>query len=246
VSAPAFIERPSLNFGPRQGGARVDMLVIHYTGMKSCEHALKRLTDPDAEVSAHYLIDEDGTIYRLVDEGLRAWHAGESAWRGETDVNSHSIGIELVNPGHEFGYRDFPVAQMEALVVLARDIIARHDIAPINVVGHSDVAPTRKLDPGEKFDWRGIALAGVGVWPRRPGSFAPLDTGPYGDERVLLTEAQTRLAHIGYGIEITGLADPLTVAVLKAFQRRFRTKRIDGKLDAETFALIEAVLKRTG
>jgi N-acetylmuramoyl-L-alanine amidase len=246
VTAPVFHDRPSPNCGPRKDGARIDLLVLHYTGMKSCAEAIERLCDPSAQVSAHYVIDEDGTIWRLVDESLRAWHAGESAWRGNADVNSRSIGIELVNPGHEFGYRDFPAAQMEALIALARDIVDRHGIRPIDVVGHSDVAPARKMDPGEKFNWRALAAAGIGVWPKRPSIAARLDTGPYGDERVMLTEAQTRLARIGYGIEATGRADESTAAVLRAFQRRFRPKRIDGRLDAETFALIEAVLALAG
>jgi len=186
------------------------------------------------------VIDEDGTITRMVDEAMRAWHAGLSAWRGTDDVNSRSIGIELVNPGHEFGYRDFPPAQIEALIALARGILARHAIPAINVVGHSDVAPARKLDPGEKFPWRALAAAGIGLWPKRPQIMA--DTGPYGDERVMLTEAQSRLSRIGYAIEPTGRADEATTAVLTAFQRRFRPRKFDGHLDAETFALIEAVL----
>jgi N-acetylmuramoyl-L-alanine amidase len=241
VSAPVPIERPSPNFGPRRNGARVEFLVLHYTGMATCEDALERLCDAAAQVSAHYVLDEDGTLYRLVDESLRAWHAGESSWRGETDVNSRSIGIELVNPGHDFGYRDFPQAQMDALIVLANDIVARHQIAPVNIVGHSDVAPLRKKDPGEKFDWRALARAGLGIWPHRPASLA--DTGPYGDERVMLSEAQTLLKKIGYGIEPTGRADEITTAVLSAFQRRYRPRRIDGKLDSGTFGLIEAVAK---
>ena len=220
------------------------MLVLHYTGMRTCEDALARLTDPAAEVSAHYVIDEDGIVYRLVDEASRAWHAGVSSWRGVDDVNGRSIGIELVNPGHEFGYRDFPKSQMESLVNLARDILARHPIPPINVVGHSDVAPSRKMDPGEKFDWRGLARAGIGVWPSRPAAMP--DTGPYGDEQVMASEAQLRLKRIGYAIEATGRADESTTAVLIAFQRRFRPRRIDGRLDAETFALIDAVAALAG
>jgi N-acetylmuramoyl-L-alanine amidase len=156
-------------------------------------------------------------------------------------VNGRSIGIELVNPGHEFGYRPFPPPQIHALVRLAKEILARHAIPPGNVVGHSDVAPSRKQDPGELFDWRALAQAGIGRWPRRAAAAAPLDTGPYGDERVMLSEAQHRLARIGYAIAATGRADETTMAVLAAFQRRYRPKRIDGRLDAETFALIEAV-----
>ena len=238
--------RPSPNFGPRAAAATIDMLVIHYTGMETAEAALDRLCDPAAQVSAHYLIDEDGTTWGLVDEAMRAWHAGDSVWKGETDVNSRSIGIELVNPGHEFGYRPFPEAQVAALIALAGDIVARHPIPPGNVVGHSDVAPARKRDPGELFEWRRLARAGIGRYPTRPSIAARLDTGPYGDEQVLLNEAQSLLAGIGYGIAVTGRDDAATAAVLAAFQRRYRPKRIDGRLDSETFLLIQAVAELAG
>ncbi len=234
-------ERPSPNCGPRPAGVSVDMLVLHYTGMESAAAALDRLCDPAAQVSAHYLIDEDGSVCLLVDEAMRAWHAGESAWKGETDVNGRSIGIELVNPGHEFGYRAFPEPQIAALAALCRDILARHPIPPGNVVGHSDVAPARKRDPGELFPWRRLAQAGIGRFPTRPSIAARLDTGPYGDEQVMVNEAQTRLARIGYAIAVTGRADPATEQVLAAFQRRYRPKRVDGRLDAETFLLIQSV-----
>ena len=158
----------SPNFDARPPGARIDMLVLHYTGMVSAEAAIERLCDPAAKVSAHYLIDEDGAVRRLVDENHRAWHAGEASWRGKSDINARSLGIELVNPGHEFGYRPFPEAQMAALEALAQDILARHTIEARNVVGHSDVAPRRKTDPGELFDWRRLAEAGIGLWPGKP------------------------------------------------------------------------------
>ncbi|MBT4888262.1 MAG: N-acetylmuramoyl-L-alanine amidase [Rhodospirillales bacterium] len=161
-----MIKRPSPNHNERPLETSVDMLVIHYTGMKNCEDALARLCDVEAQVSAHYLIDEDGTLYQMVDENRRAWHAGVSYWRGITDVNAHSIGIELVNPGHEFGYRAFPEAQMLTLIDLCKDILSRHDISACNVVGHSDVAPERKQDPGELFDWQRLADAGIAQWPR--------------------------------------------------------------------------------
>ena len=158
--------RSSLSFDARPDGIRIDMLVLHYTGMESAEAALARLRDPAARVSAHYLIDEDGRVARLVEERERAWHAGVASWRGAADINARSIGIELVNPGHEFGYRPFPEAQMAALIELAGDILARFpDIRPRNVVAHSDVAPTRKMDPGELFDWRLLAEYGIGLWP---------------------------------------------------------------------------------
>src|SRR5262249_6695143 len=149
----------------RPVAGRIDMLVLHYTGMRTGEAALERLCDPVAKVSSHYLVEEDGTTWRLVPEEKRAWHAGVSFWAGERDINDFSIGIELVNPGHEFGYRPFPEAQMQALEALARDIVDRHAIRPHRVVGHSDVAPTRKTDPGELFDWARLARKGIGLWP---------------------------------------------------------------------------------
>lgn len=162
-----IIARPSPNYNDRAPGA-INMLVLHYTGMASCEDALARLCDPVAQVSAHYLIDEDGTVYQLVAEQHRAWHAGVSFWKGERDINSRSIGIELVNPGHELGYRAFPQIQMQALADLAHEILARHPIPPDRVLGHSDVAPGRKRDPGELFDWQWLAGQGIGVWPKLP------------------------------------------------------------------------------
>lgn len=163
----------SPNFDDRPATTPIDMLVIHYTGMESANMALDRLCSPTAKVSAHYLIDEDGLVAPLVDEDKRAWHAGVAFWRGETDINARSIGIELVNPGHEFGYRDFTDFQMSALIHLAADILTRHEIPPRNVVGHSDVAPDRKTDPGEKFDWRRLAKAGIGLWPEGNGEGDP-------------------------------------------------------------------------
>ena len=215
---------PSPNFDERPAGQAIDMLVIHYTGMTSAEGALARLIDPAAQVSAHYLIDEDGSVMRLVDETKRAWHAGVSMWRGKTGVNGRSIGIELVNPGHEFGYRPFPEAQMLALENLAAAILARHRaIVAANVVGHSDVAPTRKTDPGELFDWRRLAAKGIGVWPTPElvDPAAEIDVG-------------AALARIGYDIT------DVTAAIV-AFQRRFAPHRLDGIPDLETRHAIAAV-----
>jgi len=160
-----MIKSPSPNQEPRPQGTVIDMLVIHYTGMQTGRAALERMCDPEAKVSAHYMIEEDGRLFQLVPEEARAWHAGVSYWRGNRDINSRSIGIELVNPGHEFGYRPFPEAQMAALIALAQGILGRHAIPARNVVGHADVAPTRKQDPGELFDWQRLAEAGVGQWP---------------------------------------------------------------------------------
>ena len=211
----------SPNYNSRDGAA-IDMLVLHYTGMESAAAALEKLCDPEAEVSAHYLIDEDGTVYQLVDEAARAWHAGVASWRGETNINSRSIGIELVNPGHEFGYRAFPEAQIAALIPLCRHIVRRHDIPARNAVGHSDVAPARKTDPGELFDWARLAAEGIGLWPDMPAD--PCYT----------VEAPGLLADIGYDISDE------TAAVI-AFQRHFTPHRLDGVIDAETCGTIAAV-----
>jgi N-acetylmuramoyl-L-alanine amidase len=219
------IQCPSPNREPRRGGA-VDMLVIHYTGMSGGEVALARLRDPGAKVSAHYLIEEDGRVFALVPEDERAWHAGAGSWRGEADVNSRSIGIELVNPGHEFGYRSFPAPQIAALVGLARGILARHPIPPRNVVGHSDVAPTRKQDPGELFPWRALAEThGIGLWPCGEPTPPP-------PPHVVLSG----LAQVGYDV-----ADP--EAALVAFQRHFRPWKIDGAVDPETAGRLRALIR---
>ena len=228
----AMQDLPSPNFDPRPQGGVIDMLVIHYTGMESAQGALSRLRDPAARVSAHYVIDEEGIVSRLVDENARAWHAGKAAWRGETNINERSIGIELVNPGHEFGYRPFAEAQMTALIGLTLDILARHPIPPENIVGHADVAPTRKQDPGELFDWARLARAGIGRWPgewEKEGYISAAGLGP-----VDITEAQNLLARIGYDIQVTGHRDPQTEKVLTAFQRHFRPRQVDGIADAET------------
>lgn len=214
----------SPNFNDRDGVA-IDMLVIHYTGMRTGDEALQRLCDHKAEVSAHYMITQEGEVLSLVDEAKRAWHAGVASWRGHSNINSRSIGIELVNPGHEFGYQDFPHAQMMSLINLCQGIIARHDIAPRNVVGHSDVAPVRKQDPGERFDWRRMSEAGIGLWPHLDGSVAA----------VLENEAAGALHQIGYDISDLN-------AAITAFQRHYRPRLIDGVADDETRQSIAAVL----
>lgn len=216
-------ESLSPNFDARPPGTTVDMLVFHYTGMRSAEEALRRLCDPTAKVSAHYLIDEDGTVHRIVHESERAWHAGVSFWRGAKDVNARSIGIELVNPGHEFGYRPFPKAQMSAAVSLALGVLARHPIPARNVVGHTDVSPTRKQDPGELFDWSYLARYSIGLWPT---ALVPGDAGGAG----------TLLAEYGYET-----ADE--PAAVRAFQRHFRPTRVDGIADAETLDRLRELLR---
>ena len=209
---PPITDTPSPNHGPRPDGTVVDMLVLHYTGMIDAAAALARLTDPAAEVSAHYLIEEEGTTHRLVAEDRRAWHAGVASWRGHTDINDRSVGIELVNPGHEFGYRPFPEPQMAALIALATDILTRHPIPARNVVGHSDVAPTRKQDPGELFDWPRLAAARIGLWPEEAGA----DTDAFAE---LL---------VRFGYDTADLS-----AAATAFQRHFRPDSVDGMADAQ-------------
>lgn len=225
-------ERASPNHGPRPGDGTVDMLILHYTGMTSAAAALDRLCSAEAKVSAHYLIEEDGTAWRLVPEERRAWHAGVSCWASRRDINGASIGIELVNPGHDFGYRPFPEPQMTALEELARGILARHPIPPRHVLGHSDVAPQRKSDPGELFEWPRLARAGIGFWP----DFTAPDNPPGG-----ITDVQTMLAAIGYDTPRTGILDDATRQVIIAFQRHFRPSRCDGAPDAETLRRIAAL-----
>jgi N-acetylmuramoyl-L-alanine amidase len=220
----SIVETPSPNFNERQ--LPVSMIVLHYTGMQSAEAALARLTDPAAEVSAHYLIDEDGTIHCLVAEDKRAWHAGQSHWRGITDINSASIGIELVNPGHEFGYREFAPAQIEALIPLLSEIKDRYEITRGNIVGHSDIAPTRKQDPGELFPWARLARVRLAL---------PRPTKNLMDP--LWSDAGFLLALERFGYEVT---DKLAAVV--AFQRRFRPELIDGEIDGECRSLLLALL----
>lgn len=238
-----MIDHPSPNHDARTDGTPVDMLVLHYTGMETGRAALERLCDPAAKVSAHYLIEEDGRIFRLVPEERRAWHAGVAYWRGNRDINARSIGIELVNPGHEFGYRDFPPAQIEALIELARGILGRHPIPSYNVVGHSDVAPSRKTDPGERFPWRTLARAGIGVWPKQgiESQLVAARVGP-ADAAPDVVSAQRLLARFGYEVEQTGRPDDRTMLALAAFQRRFRPAQVDGRLDGETMALLNAAV----
>jgi N-acetylmuramoyl-L-alanine amidase len=231
----AIVERRSPNFGPRPDGAAVDLLILHYTGMPSAAAALARLCDPAAQVSAHYLIDEDATVYRLVDEHRRAWHAGVSSWQGRVDVNAFSVGIELVNPGHEWGYRAFPPAQLAACAALARDIVRRHGIAAGRVLGHSDVAPARKEDPGELFDWALLARHGVGLWPPDAAlaSGDAADALARGAAGAAVLAIQSALAQFGYACPTTGAFDAASETVVRAFQRHFRPARLDGAFDAE-------------
>jgi N-acetylmuramoyl-L-alanine amidase len=225
--------RPAANHDERREGRAPDILLLHYTGMKTAEAACERLVSPDSGVSCHYIVLEDGRVLQMVAEDRRAWHAGVSSWEGETDVNSRSIGIEIVNPGHEFGYRDFPASQIETVIELCRDICARRSIQPERVLAHSDVAPQRKQDPGEKFPWGRLAAAGVGHWTAP----TPIAAGPaivQGDDGEPVEHLQTLLSLYGYGVEIDGRFDAATAAVIRAFQRHFRPERVDGAADFST------------
>jgi N-acetylmuramoyl-L-alanine amidase len=254
VSALHFIDRPSPNFDARTRA--IDLVVLHYTGMQDGEAALARLTDPapvagkypgpwqeksaapDAplsRVSAHYVVGEEGAVYRIVPEESRAWHAGASSWQGEGDVNSRAIGIEIVNGGHDFGLPEYPAVQIDAVIALLRDILARHQLRPLQVVAHSDIAPERKQDPGEKFPWKRLADAGVAVWPEHAAT--PVSGEPS------VAAVQTQLASMGYAVKQTGVLDAPTKAALMALQRRFRPTLIDGSIDDETRALLAALTR---
>jgi len=229
--------RPSPNFGERRGFARPDMLVLHYTGMVSGQAAEDWLCDPRSEVSCHYVVHEDGRVVQLVPETSRAWHAGKSSWHGETDINSHSVGIEIVNPGHSFGYPPFPRRQITAVIALCRDIIARNAIPAARVLGHSDVAPGRKVDPGEKFPWGRLSRAGIGLW-RPPSRRVTGPTLQRGDHGAPVAALQASLVHFGYGLEVTGTYDERTRTVVSAFQLHFRPDRADGVADPATRATL--------
>ena len=236
----AVITRPSPNFNDRR--LPLSMLVLHYTGMETGEAAIERLCDPEFSVSAHYVVEEDGRVFQLVSEDKRAWHAGKGVWRGCSDINSASIGVEIVNGGHDFGLPDYPEAQIEAVLALCQGVLARHPIKACDVIGHSDLAPYRKQDPGEKFPWKRFAEAGVGLWPQVvvPG-FAPSRPGDEGQDVTALRQA---LCDIGYGVEPTGAYDEALKAVVLGFQRRFRSQALTGVADEETCALIEGLRRQ--
>ncbi len=232
---------PSPNFDERPGLGRPDMIVLHYTGMQFSHEAIHRLCDVKARVSSHYVVLESGSIVQLVQEGKRAWHAGVSVWTGDPDVNSRSIGIEICNPGHDFGYPDFPSRQIAATITLCRSILTRNIIRPENIVAHSDVAPSRKNDPGEKFPWKRLAQSGIGLW---------VDVGPVAESEPLrpndtgtkVTELQRLLTEYGYGIDATGRYDVTTKEVVTAFQRHFRPSQVDGIADATTLQTLRKLL----
>lgn len=243
----AYIDAPSPNFGPRV--APPDMIVLHYTGMESGEAALARLRDPAAQVSAHYLVEEDGRVFALVPEARRAWHAGASFWNGAADINGASVGIEMVNPGHEFGYRPFPDAQMAAVIALVADIRSRWTVPDARILGHSDVAPERKQDPGELFDWARLARAGHGLWtdgpPIRPGAPAQA-LGPElaeGADGLGVVALQGALRRFGYDAPGHGIYDTATAMIVTAFQRHWVQSRVDGVADGPTRARLMTLLR---
>lgn len=235
---------PSPNIDERAGGRPPDMILLHYTGMQTGEAALSRLTTAASKVSSHYVVFEDGRIVQLVPEEKRAWHAGVSHWAGETDINSRSIGIEIVNPGHEFGYRNFPLRQIAAVISLCKTILTRRGpLSADRILGHSDVAPSRKQDPGEKFPWELLSESGVGHWVRA----APLELDGHtlqpGDRGEQITRMQRSLKAYGYGIEETGVYDDATRDVVTAFQRHFRPARVDGIADPSTLLTLRALVE---
>ncbi len=231
----------SPNYGARRGWTRPDMIVLHYTGMDDAQAVARWLSNPDSKVSAHYLVEEDGTVIQMVSEWHRAWHAGASFWAGEHDINSVSIGIEIQNHGHEApdGLPPYPRVQMEAVAALCRDIAGRWSVPPDRVLGHSDVAPGRKRDPGEHFDWQWLAEQGVGIW---------VPPAPISDEADATTEdvagLKAKLARVGYGVSAGPDYDDRTEAAVAAFQRRFRPARVDGRADASTRETLDRLLAK--
>jgi N-acetylmuramoyl-L-alanine amidase len=232
---------PSPNYGERNNGRVPDMILLHYTGMPDVEGAIKRLCSAGTDVSAHYIVMEDGRIVQCVPEDKRAWHAGVASWAGEEDINSCSIGVEIINRGHDWGYPEFPLRQIAAVIALCRGIILRRKVPTHRVLGHSDVAPSRKKDPGEKFPWHSLANSGVGHWvePAPIMRSEALKLGTISEE---VRNMQRALAKYGYGIPTTGQYDGPTRDVVMAFQRHFRPARIDGTADQSTLMTLHALL----
>ena len=232
---------PSPNFGERDGVIAPDMIVLHYTGMADAESAITRLCTAGTDVSAHYVVLEDGNIVQCVPESRRAWHSGASSWAGETDINSHAIGIEIVNRGHDLGYPDFPIRQIAAVITLCKGIILRRHIPQHRILAHSDVAPGRKKDPGEKFPWRLLADSGVGHWVE-PAPIVRSEHKMLGASGGDVSDLQQALARYGYDVPVTGRYDNKTVEVVAAFQRHFRPEMVDGVADASTFTTLNELL----
>jgi N-acetylmuramoyl-L-alanine amidase len=238
--------KPSPNYGERKDNRQPDMVVLHYTGMPSASAALEYLGAPSSQVSAHYVVCEDGKVIQMVQESRRAWHAGAALWAGETDINSCSIGIEIVNPGHDLGYPEFPKHQIAAVTALCRSIQTRHTIPPVRVLAHSDVAPTRKQDPGEKFPWRTLYDSGIGHWVK-PTPITPNgEILTLGDRGEAVESMQTSLGEYGYGVSISGNYDSVMHEVVAAFQRHFRPERVDGITDTSTRQTLHDLLAQRG
>src|SRR5215471_6548671 len=234
--------RESPNHNERAADVKPDILVLHYTGMPTAEGAVQRLCSAESKVSSHYVVLEDGHIIQCVAESRRAWHAGQSSWAGETDLNSRSIGIEIVNPGHDHGYPEFPRRQIAAVTALCRSIFTRHRIPADRVLAHSDIAPARKRDPGEKFPWKTLAASGIGLWVEP----APIDPAgaifTLGETNPAIKEVQTLLAKYGYDVTASGYLDSATRDVVAAFQRHFRPQRVDGIIDVSTTSTLKDLI----
>jgi N-acetylmuramoyl-L-alanine amidase len=239
---------PSPNFGERKGGKRPDCLILHYTGMASAEAAIAWLANPDSQVSAHYVIREDGTIIQMVGENRRAWHAGQGSWQGETDMNSASIGIEIANPGHPGSdpskdYPDFPDIQMQSVIGLVKNIVMRHRMDPKRVLAHSDIAPRRKIDPGERFAWDRLAAHGLGLYAA-PRPIKKGNLSQSGDRGSTITRLKKRFRKLGYDVTQTDEFDTAFTFVVKAFQRHWRPALVDGVLDPSTRGTLMDLLKQ--
>jgi N-acetylmuramoyl-L-alanine amidase len=237
----SIVPAPSPNFDERM--FPLDMLVLHYTGMKDGPSALARMRDPASKVSAHYMVEEDGTVFSLVAEDKRAWQAGRSWWQGDEDLNSRSIGIEIVNGGHEYGLPPFPDLQIDVVIDLCHGILSRWPIPQTRIVAHSDIAPERKEDPGERFPWKYLAESGIGLWPSEKPPVEPwmMHGAAAGDLGITVDGLREALATIGYKVERAGEFDEPLAAVVRAFQRRWRPVRVSGQGDVETVALAHAV-----
>ena len=233
---------PSPNIEPRNRGLKPSFLILHYTGLATIERSLDVLSRPDCKVSCHYVIDTDGRIIQMVAEDMRAWHAGASFWAGEADINSASIGIEIQNPGHQLGYPEFPDVQVRAVIALCKDIVSRNRIAPERVLAHSDIAPQRKVDPGEKFPWPSLQREGVGHWVAPE----PVDAGDIGfgigSQAPIVAATQALLSHYGYGVSLSGVFDPALWFVLRGFQLHFRPALTNSRLDRSTFFTLERLV----
>src|SRR6187397_537310 len=233
---------PSPNHGDRNNGRLADMILLHYTGMPDVEGAIAQLCTAGTDVSAHYIVLEDGRIVQSVPEAKRAWHAGVASWAGEEDINSCSIGIEIINRGHDWGYPDFPLRQVAAVIALCRGIMLRRNVPPHRVLAHSDVAPARKRDPGEKFPWKVLAGSGIGLWVK-PAAIEPAE--PFftlGETNPAIAETQTLLAKFGYDVPASGYLDGTTRDAVAAFQRHFRPHRVDGIVDVSTLATLKSLV----